>query len=614
MSRKIRFEEDKRNPHQADTHVDATVGITGAIGVTGATDDYINTRKRKSQRKLYHEDTVSDKTDKADRTAQASAAAANTTANVPTGAALAPSGDTPVLNDGTTGGVGLPNMAGLQHGTANFMRNIPLDETPDRNTAVSAVRFGLELGATSISKMALSHKPKRKSKLKDKDSSLKFGEDEAKGENTEAQENQDSQTHDDDDAGLSENGDADGVENGEAGEGADNDNQQANNPDTANGNTADPNNGSNPTGNNPTGNNPSGNNPNGSNPTGDAKPDTDSKPSNRQSKPDADSSGDGGTGASSGASDEKESRLMFTKEEKAIAKLEKRADRLGKKLEKAKDKIPTKKVKKKQLVFDKEKGKTVSKLTYEKEKIPIGEAKWNNPKDKSMPSKVLGVATSMTVTKIHAKVHQVEHENVGVKVAHKAELLAESGYRGAKRTANSAYRFHKNRPYRRVAKLEQKAIKNKMKLDYKKALRDNPKLKSNPLSRFMQKRAIKRNYAKDLKAAKNAAQTGKKVMGFTAKAAKMVTALIRKNPVFLVKAGLLLLIIFLILSMFSMCMGMFSGTSSFVGAVSYAAEFDDIDDASVLMTCLETDLRIYINEIEENYPDYDEYRFNIDSG
>ena len=63
MSRKIRFEEDKHNSHQADTHVNVT------IGTTGATDDYINTRKRKSQRKLYHEDMASDKTDKSDRTA-----------------------------------------------------------------------------------------------------------------------------------------------------------------------------------------------------------------------------------------------------------------------------------------------------------------------------------------------------------------------------------------------------------------------------------------------------------------------------------------------------------------------------------------------------------------
>jgi murein DD-endopeptidase MepM/ murein hydrolase activator NlpD len=129
----------------------------------------------------------------------------------------------------------------------------------------------------------------------------------------------------------------------------------------------------------------------------------------------------------------------------------------------------------------------------------------------------------------------------------------------------------------------------------------------------MQKRAIKRNYAKELRAAKNAAQTTGKAVGFTAKASKFVTAIIRRNPVFLVKAGLFLLIVFLILSMFTMCVGMFSGTSSFVGAVSYSAEDEDIDDASIMYTELETDLRMYINDIEENYPDYDEYRFNIDS-
>ena len=51
-----------------------------------------------------------------------------------------------------------------------------------------------------------------------------------------------------------------------------------------------------------------------------------------------------------------------------------------------------------------------SKLTHEKEKIPIGEAKWNKPKEKALPSKATGVVTSIAVTKIHAKIHQVEHE------------------------------------------------------------------------------------------------------------------------------------------------------------------------------------------------------------
>ena len=129
----------------------------------------------------------------------------------------------------------------------------------------------------------------------------------------------------------------------------------------------------------------------------------------------------------------------------------------------------------------------------------------------------------------------------------------------------------------------------------------------------MQKRAIKRNYAKELRAAKNAAQTGKKAVGITAKAAKLVTAIIRKNPILLIKLSIIGILFFLIMSLFTMCVAIFSGGNAFIGAVTYPAEAEDIDAASVLMTELETDLRIYINDIEINHPGYDEYRFNIDS-
>jgi len=527
MNPRIRFEDENQEPRQSDTPDDTK-------------------KKRRKQGKLEHEDTRSD------AHSQASAVP-----NEQAGAALPPAGNIPVDGVAQGGGVGI---VGLQHGAANIMRNISPDETPDRNTAVSATRFGLEVGATALTKMVANQKNKRKSKLKDEDSRLKFGHDETKTENG------DTPSQDTTEAVPPENanGEVDRVDEGAAGNNA-----------SANETTAD-------------------------------TPEID--PSNQST---ADAASD--TEIDGSTSEPTNGKLQFAKDEKAVTKLEEQAEKLGEKLEKAKGKLPTKKVKKETLEFDENKGKTVSKLTHEKEKIPIGEAKWNKPKEKSMPVKAADVITSLTVTKIHAKVHQVEHENVGVKVAHKAELLAESGYRGAKQTAHSAYRFHKNRPYRRVAKLEQKSIKNKIKLDYKKALRDNPKLKSNPLSRFMQKRAIKRNYAKELRAAKNAAQTTGKAVGFTAKAAKFVTAIIRRNPVFLVKAGLFLLIVFLILSMFTMCVGMFSGTSSFVGAVSYSAEDEDIDDASIMYTELETELRMYINDIEENYPDYDEYRFNIDS-
>ena len=487
----------------------------------------------------------------------------NAVTNETVGAAFTPLGDAT-----TNSGQPIVDIGVLQHTSARAIREFAPDETPDRNVGVSATRFFMELEATTQEQMTAEPKSKKnkQSKLKTEDSRFKFEQGEKASDNNDAQ----------------SPSDTDKINN-DTGNEIDNDNANPNKTDTAD-DLSD---------------------------SDTSENTTDIKPKPKQPKPNVETSDEAGDEGTSAPSSEKtNSRLQFSKDEKAVSKLEKQSEKLREKLDKAQDKLPTKKVKKKQLVFDEDKGKTVTKLTHEKEKIPIGEAKWNNPKAKTLPAKAGGAVASLAVTKIHAKVQQSEHDNVGVKAAHKAELMAESGYRGTKRTVNKAYRFHKNSPYRHVAKLEQKSIKNNMKLEYHKALRDNPKLKSNPLSRFMQKRAIKRNYAKDLRASKNAAKTSKKAVGITAKVGRTATNIIRKNPVFIVKAILFALIIFLILSMLTMCVGMFSGTSSFVGAVSYAAEIEDIDSASILYTELETDLQVRINDIDTNYPGYDEYRIS----
>jgi len=584
MSRKLRFEDDNQTPKASDSTNNDT------------------TAKPKRKQKFEHEKPPHDAA--SDTKSQTSAVP-----NVTDGAALAPLGAMPIGGESTGVDGGNINVAGLQQGTANLLRNISPDETPDRNTAVSATRFSLEVGATALSKMTANPNSKKKSKLQNKDARLKFEQGDSKGDNGGNSE-EPSQAVDNieqSDTGEESANNLDVVEDGVSAESNRNDNS-----------TEKPSN----SGNEDATHKPSEDDSLDDN--ADTSEDTASRsapnPKTKQSKADtdADTSTDSDSRNPSSSppppsSDKTTGKLQFTKDEKKVVKLEKKAGKYSKKLDKAQDKLPTKKVKKKQLVFDEKKGKTVSKLTHEKEKIPIGEAKWNKQKPKPLPSKAAGVVTSMSVTKIHAKVHQVEHENVGVKVAHNTELLGESAYRSGKQLSKSAYRFHKNRPYRRVARLERKSIKNKMKLDYRKALRDNPKLKSNPVSRFFQKRAIKRNYAKDLRNAKNAAKTGQKAVGITARAAKIVTAIVRKNPVFLIKAAILLLIVFLLLSLLTMCVGMFSGGTAFVGSVTYAADYEDICDASVLYTELETDLRIYINEIESNHPGYDEYRLNIDS-
>ena len=325
------------------------------------------------------------------------------------------------------------------------------------------------------------------------------------------------------------------------------------------------------------------------------------------------------TGLISGKRTEPKSRLKFAKQDEKILKLARKHDKYSHRLEKAREKLPTKTTKVEQRFYTKKKGKNgkpeiklrETKIRFDKEVIPFEKAEWNQPKKQSPLEKGAAAVTAIGINKLHYKIHQAEHENVGVKAAHKAELMGESAFREGKKIVKSAYRFHKNTPYRKVAKLEQKTLKTGMKLDYNKALRDNPKLKSNAMSRFMQKRQIKRKYAVALRKAKQSGQTLKTTGRILNKTRQIMTNIVRRNPVFLMKLGFLLLILFLVMSLFGMCMSIFSGGTGIFGAVMYTADYEDIDMASVLYTELETDLRIYLLDVEENHPDFDEYRFNI---
>ena len=298
--------------------------------------------------------------------------------------------------------------------------------------------------------------------------------------------------------------------------------------------------------------------------------------------------------------DEKKSE----KREKKISGLEQKRDKYNDKRDKTRDKQPSKKKKVRERYFDESKNKAKSKIRFDKDPVPINEAKWNQPKKQSLPAKGVTAITSVGVNKLHTKVYEAEHENVGTQTAHQAELVGESTYRGSKKLIHETNRFVKNTPYRKAAKFETKSIKTNMKLDYQKALKDNPKLKSNHLSRVMQKRKIKRQYAEAMRKAKKAGDAVTKVT-------QTVVRVIRRNPMMFLIAVLLLIIIFAVMSMFTMCMSIFSGSSGVIGAASYAAADADIDKAELLYTELETDLRLEILNAETTHAGYDEYRYNI---
>lgn len=191
------------------------------------------------------------------------------------------------------------------------------------------------------------------------------------------------------------------------------------------------------------------------------------------------------------------SRLQLTEEERADPDLQpyiRKADKKADKMDAARDAIPKKRVFVKETVYDEATGKAKSALRFEQQdKGP--------PKLKPNPA---GRPVSEALLFAHGKIHEVEHENVGVEGGHKGEELAE---RQAGRAIRSSIRHHKLKPYRAAEKAERQALAANAEYFYQKSLRDNPEIAqaaTNPVSRFWQKQQIKRQYAK---AARTAGQT-----------------------------------------------------------------------------------------------------------
>ena len=215
----------------------------------------------------------------------------------------------------------------------------------------------------------------------------------------------------------------------------------------------------------------------------------------------------------------------------------------------------------------------------------------------------------------HQKVHQVEKDNSGVEGAHKSEELAERGARYGTRKLKQGYRSHKLKPYREAAKAEKAAFKANVNFQYHKTLHDNPQLTSNPLSRFMQKQQIKRQYAKAAKkgGAKAAAEATRKTAKKTAEETRKAAAFAARHPAGILIAVAALLLFIMISAGLSSCGAMFSGLTNGVLGTSYTSEDSDLVAVENNYAALENGLQSEIDNIESTHPGYDEYRYDLDS-
>lgn len=302
----------------------------------------------------------------------------------------------------------------------------------------------------------------------------------------------------------------------------------------------------------------------------------------------------------------REPRLQFSDADLAEPKLEKPIKRVKKaeaKADKAQAKIPKKTVVKKERGFDPATGKVKTQLRFE-------EVDKKKPPSK-LTHAVRDAPANLILSQVHREVRQSEDDNVGVEAAHKAEQAVESGGR----LVQSAHRAHQLKPYRAAIRAEKKLERANLDALQKKAEIDNPT--SNPVSKWQQKQAIKKQYA----AAKHnqAAQTTAKSAENTAKAAKKAAEKAEKageyvwehRRGFAIAAAILLMLAFL-LNGLSSCSVIMDGVGSGIAASTYPSQDADMLGAEAQYCEMEAELQRYLDTYESTH-DYDEYHFDLDT-
>ena len=305
-------------------------------------------------------------------------------------------------------------------------------------------------------------------------------------------------------------------------------------------------------------------------------------------------------------------RLELTEDERADPELQPyihKAEAKADKLDAARAALPKKRVPVKEKVYDAASGKAKSTLRFEQQ-------------DKGPPSLKPNPASrplSEALLFAHGKIHEVEHENVGVEGGHKGEELVE--HQTAK-AIRSGIRHHKMKPYKAVEKAARQLMSANAEYFYQKSLRDNPQIAqsaSNPISRMWQKRRIKQQYAKAARQAGQAAaqgaaataENGFRVTKLAAEGGERVAEFAARNWKTILIVAVFGLLALLLITGLQSCTVMAGTAGTGVTASSYFSKDKDMLGAEKAYAKLEQKLQRYLDTYEATH-NYDEYHFYLD--
>lgn len=312
----------------------------------------------------------------------------------------------------------------------------------------------------------------------------------------------------------------------------------------------------------------------------------------------------------------KATRLQFTEDELANPKIKKAASKARKVANQA-DRAAAKTPKKRKLKLDVDKAaERKVHLTFEKQEIPMGELTGRG--NRFTRSAVHSAAASVSGT-IHGQVSaNNQDDNTAVQAVNTSAEAAEAGAHAV----DHAIYSKKLKSYEKAERLQTKSDATNVESIYQQRMAKHPEEFSNPVSRWQQKKAIRKEYAAARRAEEAAANAsmaaregaagvkslGQRLAEFKDKALEYVA----KHPQAFLVIGALAILLIIVSSALSSCSAFLPGGSGAVIATTFTANDEDIIGANNDYKALEAALQRKIDSIESSYPSYDEYNYYLD--
>lgn len=306
------------------------------------------------------------------------------------------------------------------------------------------------------------------------------------------------------------------------------------------------------------------------------------------------------TGSKSGTTGEAKGNA-YQRQRRKTDRAGAKAGRYDAKLEKARGRLPTKRRVRLKQEADPATGKLRHRLRFEQEVKPAP----------SSPGHLSNLAADAAEAALFMGTED-GRDNIGVDAT---QTTGQSVEHLARQTSRFVER-HRAAPYAKVRKLEKQAAKANVNYLYRQAIQDNPEGMKSLLARMQQKRHIKKQYAKAAREAQRTAkQTGtsaKETAGLVGNMAHALTSFVGAHKKGVILAVLIALVVFFFGSCTSSCSSMLVGGFSSILGTSYGSEDTDIIGANADYAELENQLQRRIDNIEIEYPGYDEYRYELD--